>query len=109
MHNKHTVINDLNKCIQALETEPHDFREIIGILRRCTFEVEGIENIWTDDMSNYQKAVTAIERGFDIAEVYPDGILILYLGYHLYDFSKTEIKALKALVQARKKSQCTTK
>lgn len=103
------IIRDIEKCIETLETEPQDFTEVIGILRRCAFEIEGVENIWTDGMSNYQKAVTAIERGFDIKEVYPDGILILYFGYHLYEFTDTEIKALKTLAESRKENQCTTK
>ena len=98
------VARDIKECIETLEKEPQDFTAVIGILRRCAFEVEGVENIWTDGMSNYQKVVTAIERGFDIREVYPDGILILYLGYHLYEFTDTEIKALKALAESRKES-----
>ena len=104
--NQQKVLADLQGCIDDLSQLPQDskMRDTIGVLRRCAFEIEGITNIWTDNMSNYQKAVAAIERGFDIREVYPNGILILYLGYHLWELTDTEIKALKTLAESRKET-----
>ena len=102
--NQQKVLTDLQECINDLSAQPEEPTEVIGILRRCAFEIEGITNIWTDDMSNYQKAVAAIERGFDIREQHPNGILILYLGYYLWELTDTEIKALKALSKSRKES-----
>ena len=104
--NQQKVLTDLQECINDLSKLPQDteIRDTIGVLRRCAFEIEGITNIWTNDMSNYQKAVAAIERGFDIREQHPNGILILYLGYYLWELTDTEIKALKALSKSRKES-----
>ena len=77
------VARDIKECIETLEKEPQDFTDVIGILRRCAFEVEGIENIWRDDMTSFQKATIAIDRGFDIEKQHQNGVLIKYLGYYL--------------------------
>lgn len=103
------VARDIKECIETLEKEPQDFTDVIGILRRCAFEVEGIENIWRDDITSFQKATIAIDRGFDIEKQHQNGVLIKYLGYYLWGLTDPQIDILKERVQKQKESLCMTK
>ena len=106
-------INNLNElCLYQEKTLSDDigeeekrflwkqkYRDTRGVLLRVMLDIEGIESIWTDDMTNYEKVVKAIEYGFSFTTKWQSGektgIMIDYLGYHLWDFSESEVKELK--------------
>ena len=98
-NDKNKVIRDIGNCIEML-SDDHDgksVRDVIGILRRCAFNIEGIDNILTEDMTDYQKVVKAMEMGFDIEEKWPNGIMVEYLGYYFWGFTDDEISSLRQL------------
>ena len=91
------VIYDIKTCIEKLEGfNIHDpiLDEIKGRLRRSLVEVEGLENIWNDDMPDFEKACIMLERGFDIDSVSGKGVVINYLGYHLWNLTDEEVELL---------------
>lgn len=102
--NRDKLLSDLETCINNLsddlwtETEITNIHRMklhttIGVLRRCCVETEGLDNIWTDTMTDYEKASIMKERGFTLTQV-GDGIMINFLGYHLWDLTKEEITDL---------------
>ena len=99
------VLRDLNDSIETLTKEAPDLTDVISILRRSAFKVEGPENIWREDMTSYQKACIAIDRGFDIERRHPNGILIRYLGYYLWGLTDPQIDTLKERVATIKRGE----
>ena len=97
------VVRDIGKCIKTLLglDQSREIEEVIGVLRRCAFNIEGIDNIWTEDMTDYQKVEKAIEMGFDVEGKYPDGLVLLYLGYYFWGFTDSELASLRQLVRQR--------
>jgi len=76
-------------------------RDILGTIRRCILYVEGLENVWNEEMSGYQRAVEMVKRGFNFESRFSgdgkEGIVITYLGYHIWDIESHELKALRIL------------
>ena len=93
---KPKLLTDLETCINILlsgNLTDMEINDTIGILRRCMVEYEGIDTIWSKDMTDYQKAKIMKERGFSLTRV-SYGLRIDYLGYHLWDLTKQEIEEL---------------
>ena len=98
-YDKDKVVRDIKKCIQMLSglDQNREMKEVIGVLRRSAFEIVGVDNIWTEDMTDYQKVEKATEMGFDIQTKWPDGLMVEYLGYHFWGFTDDELKSLRRL------------
>ena len=106
---KKKVVRNMNESIKILSDGDFVFDlkhwktgDVIGVLRRCAFEIEGKENIWTEDMTDYQKVEKAIEMGFDVETKYPNGLMVEYLGYHFWGFTDSELASLRQLVRQRR-------
>lgn len=100
---KESVISDIQRCIENIESVPiHDpkYEESVGLLRRALVNIEGLENIWTEGMTDFQKGCVMKARGFKIRPVsgYSNtsgcGVVVSYLGYHLWGLTKTEFDIL---------------
>ena len=93
---KPKLLIDLEKCVSILSDEITDtaIRDTIGILRRCMVEYEGLDTIWLPGMTEFEKAKVMKARGFTFVKVYPYGLRINYLGYHLWGLTEEQIKEL---------------
>ena len=98
-YDKDKVVRDIKECIKTLSgfDQSREMKQTIGVLRRCAFDLEGIDNIWTEDMTDYQKVERAIEMGFDIQTKWPDGLMVEYVGYHFWGFTDDELESLRRL------------
>lgn len=95
--NDRKMHSDLEISIGYLTDNPTETRitEVVGILRRCLVRAEGLEHIWADEITDYEKASIMKERGFKLTKI-DNAIRIDYLGYYLRDLTEKEITELLA-------------
>lgn len=99
---KDSIAHDINCCIENIQSVPiydERYEESVGRLRRALVEIDGLENIWTEDMSDFEKACIMKERGFELVAVgskSKPGIMVKYLGYHLWDLDDQQVRMLKS-------------
>ena len=114
---KKKVFEDIECAIDNLSKIRIDLIDMVGVLNRTLVEIEGIENFWTEDLTDYQKVEKAIKKGFTIKVNLPyepeglNGLIVNYLGYHFWGLTDEEIKSLKDLqddLQLSKKKGGTT-
>ena len=112
------IVEDLNKSLSTLRKYFEVYKEgkaekyiyidvhiedALGIIQRCIIESEGLENIWKEGMSDYEKVAQLIYRGCTIRVNNRDSanqlnsILVKYVGYHFHNITDTELERLKKL------------
>lgn len=88
----------IQECINTLEKIEDcnpELEKVKGVLRVALLEIDGLNSVWNEKMTDFEKAKAMKERGFKIVRTFSrDGVYIEFLGYYLWDLTREEIPEL---------------
>ena len=94
------ILSDIDKCIDQVKRfvnyEPR-LEDLINMLNTIRIEAEGLDNIWKDTMSNFERGYVMKKRGLNFSKVgagKDKGLLIKGPGYYLWGLTENEINFL---------------